>query len=84
MSWGLFLSSIKWSETRNMYSTYIREYQEFIRGMNDIFRENMDMEKLSFDNIDILKLNRQIERENRFNWKQNEKVKQTTLSDFII
>lgn len=67
-----------------MYSTYIREYQEFIRGMNDIFRENMDMEKLSFDNIDILKLNRQIERENRFNWKQNEKVKQTTLSDFII
>ena len=43
----------------------------------------MDMEKLSFDNIDILKLNRQIERENRFNWKQNEKVKQTTLSDFI-
>lgn len=41
------------------------------------------MEKLSFDNSDIPKLNRQLERENRFNWKQNEKVKQTTLSDFI-
>ena len=65
-----------------MYSTYFRKYQEFI-GKNDIFRENMDMEKLSFDNIDIPKLNRRLERENRFNWKLKNKESQTTLSDYV-
>jgi hypothetical protein len=65
-----------------MYITYFRKYQEFI-GKNDIFRENMDMEKLSFDNIDIPKLNRQLERENRFNWKLKNKESQTTLSDYV-
>ena len=52
-------------------------------GTVDIFRENMDMEKLSFDNIDIPKLNRQLELENRFNWKLKNKESQTTLSDFV-
>lgn len=41
------------------------------------------MEKLSFENVDIEKINHQLQMENRFNWKQKEKVKQTTLSDFI-
>ena len=51
-------------------------------GTVDIFRENMDMEKLSFDNIDIPKLNRQLELEKRSNWEQKKKESQTTLSDF--
>ena len=65
-----------------MYSTYFRKYQEFI-CKNDIFRENMDMEKLSFDNIDIPKLNRRLEREKGFNWKLKNKESQTTLSDYV-
>ena len=52
-------------------------------GTVDIFRENMDMEKLSFDNVNLDKINHLLELENRFNWKPKEKVKQTTLSDFI-
>ena len=52
-------------------------------GTVDIFRQNMDMEKLSFDNVDVTKINRHLELENRFNWKVNEKAKQTSLSDFL-
>jgi hypothetical protein len=43
----------------------------------------MDMEKLSFENVDIEKINRQLELENRFNWKSKEKENQTTLTDFV-
>jgi len=51
----------------------------------DIFRENMDMEKLSFENVDIAKINRQLELENRFNIspKQSNTGKQTTISDYL-
>ena len=52
-------------------------------GTVDIFRQNMDMEKLSFDNVDVTKINRHLELENRFNWKVKEKAKQTSLSDFL-
>jgi uncharacterized protein YecE (DUF72 family) len=52
-------------------------------GTVDIFRQNMDMEKLSFDNVDVTKINRHLELENRFNWKPKEKAKQTSLSDFL-
>jgi len=53
-------------------------------GTVDIFRQNMDMEKLSFDNVNIKKINHQLELENRFiSWKPKEKAKQTTLSDFL-
>ena len=54
-------------------------------GTVDIFRQNMDMEKLSFENVDIAKINRNLELETRFdftNRKQN-KGKQTSLSDFV-
>jgi hypothetical protein len=50
-------------------------------GTADIFRENMDMQKLSFDNVDIAKINRQLELESRINVsdrKQSNKGKQTT------
>jgi hypothetical protein len=55
-------------------------------GTVDIFRENMDMQKLSFDNVDIAKINRQLELESRFNVSdrnQSNKGKQTTLSSFV-
>ena len=54
-------------------------------GTVDIFRENLDMEKLSFDNVNIEKINHQLELENKFNLsrKSGKKSKQTTLPDFI-
>jgi uncharacterized protein YecE (DUF72 family) len=52
-------------------------------GTVDIFRENMDMKKISFENIDIQKINRQLQLENRLSWQTKEKEKQTTLSDFV-
>ncbi len=55
-------------------------------GTVDIFRQNMDMEKLSFENVDIVKVNRDLELETRFNFndgKQSKKGKQTTISDFV-
>ncbi len=52
-------------------------------GTVDIFRENMDMKKLSFENVNLEKINHQLELENRFNWKTREKEKQTTLTEFV-
>jgi len=52
-------------------------------GTVDIFRENMDMEKLSFDNVNLDKINHLLELENRFNWKPKKKENQTTLTDFV-
>lgn len=37
-------------------------------GTVDIFRENMDMEKLSFENVNVEKINHELELENRFTW----------------
>jgi uncharacterized protein YecE (DUF72 family) len=45
-------------------------------GTVDVFRENMNMEKLSFDNVDIAKINHQLGLEDRFNWKPKQKGKQ--------
>ena len=56
-------------------------------GTVEIFRQNMDMEKLSFENVDMGKINRQLDFETRFNFsgqKHSNKGKQTMLSDFLI
>jgi uncharacterized protein YecE (DUF72 family) len=58
-------------------------YGGYSPGTVDIFRENMDMEKISFENIDIPKIIRQSELENRFNWKSTKKENQTSLTDFV-
>jgi uncharacterized protein YecE (DUF72 family) len=61
-------------------------YGEYGPGTVDIFRQNKDMERSSFENIDTVKINRELELETRFNFggrKQINKEKQTTLSDFI-
>jgi uncharacterized protein YecE (DUF72 family) len=55
-------------------------------GTVDIFRENMDMEKLSFENVDIAKIDRDLQQETRFNLgprHRNIKDKQTSISDFV-
>jgi len=60
-------------------------YDDYGPGTVNIFRENMDMGKLSFENVDITKINRELELETRFNFsyrKQRNNGKQT-ISDFI-
>jgi len=55
-------------------------------GTVDIFRQNMDMEKLSFENVDVAKINREIRMETTSNFnnrKQSKKGKQTSISDFV-
>ena len=55
-------------------------------GTVDLVRHSMDMEKISYENVDIQKLNHQMELENRFNYttsKLTRKGKQTSISDFI-
>jgi hypothetical protein len=55
-------------------------------GTVDIFRQNMDMEKLSFENVDITKINRDLELETKFNFSDlnlRNKDKQTSISDFV-
>ena len=60
-------------------------YGGFGPGTVDIFRQNMDMDKLSFEDVDIAKINRDMESETRITFddtKQNKKGKQTSISDF--
>jgi uncharacterized protein YecE (DUF72 family) len=52
-------------------------------GTVDIFRENMDMEKLSFDNVNVDKINHLLELESKFNWKGKDKENQTSLTDYV-
>ena len=55
-------------------------------GTVDIFRQNMDMEKILFENVDIPKINQDLELETKFNFgatKQSKKGKQTSISDFV-
>ena len=55
-------------------------------GTVDIFRQNMDMEKLSFENVDVAKIDRDIQMETTSNFnnrKQSKKGKQTSISDFV-
>ena len=55
-------------------------------GTVDIFRQNMDLETLSFDNVDIGKISREIQLETRINLserKPRSKGRQTTMSDFV-
>jgi hypothetical protein len=48
------------------------------------FREMMDLEPTSIENVDLNEINNQLESENRFNLdlKSSKKGKQTTMSDY--
>ena len=55
-------------------------------GTFDIFRQEMDLSKLSFENTDIAKINRELNSESRINLgdrNQVKKSKQTSISDFV-
>jgi hypothetical protein len=52
-------------------------------GTMDIFRENMDMEKLSFDDVNVDKINHLLELESRFNWNGKDKENQISLTDYV-
>lgn len=53
-------------------------------GTVNMFRESMEMEHLSFENVDISKINRDLELETRFHSSRlkHSKDKQMTMSDF--
>ncbi len=55
-------------------------------GTVDIFRQSIEMEKLSFENVNIKEINRQLALETKYTssrQKQSDKGKQTSLSDFV-
>jgi len=55
-------------------------------GTVDIFLQYMDMSKLSFENVDFAKINRELALESRINLRertQDNKGKQTSISDFV-
>ena len=55
-------------------------------GTVDIFRQNMDMGNLTIENIDIAKINRDLQMETTSNFsdrKQSKKGTQTSISDFV-
>ena len=55
-------------------------------GTVDIFRQNMDLESLSFENVDTDKINRELQQEARINLierKPGRKGRQTTMSDYV-
>lgn len=84
-NWATKLNQIRQNEkdVRTAIVAANNHYGGYGPGTVDIFRENMDMEKLSFDNINVEKINHQLELESRFNWKPKENAKQTSLSDYI-
>lgn len=58
-------------------------YGGYELGTVDIFRENMDMEKLSFDDVNVDKINHLLELESRFNWNGKDKENQISLTDYV-
>jgi uncharacterized protein YecE (DUF72 family) len=53
-------------------------------GTVNTFRQNMDMQSISFENVDIQKIQRQLQSEIKFNSEMGvKKGEQTTLSDFV-
>lgn len=59
------------------------DYGGYGPGTVSMFGEMMDIEPLSYENVDMDRINHQLELENRFNWKSSQKDKQKTLTDFL-
>jgi uncharacterized protein YecE (DUF72 family) len=84
-NWAAKMKEIKQNE-KDVKAAIVaanNHYGGYGPGTVDIFRQNMDMEKLSFDNVDINKINYQLKPENSLNWKSREKENQTTLTDYV-
>ena len=61
-------------------------YSGYGPGTVDIFRQNMGMEKLSFENVDVGKITRELQLETRINLSErrpSRKGRQTIMSDFV-
>jgi hypothetical protein len=60
-------------------------YGGFGPGTVNMFRERMEMEPMTFENVDLHEINQQIALESRFNMdlKSNKRGKQTSISDFV-
>jgi len=60
-------------------------YGGFGPGTVNMFRERMEMEPMTFENVDLHEINHQIALEGRFNLdlKSNKRGKQTSISDFV-
>ena len=85
--WAAKMKEIKQNE-KNVKAGIVaanNHYGGYGPGTLDIFRQNMDMEKLSFENVDMAKINRQLDLEPRFNFscQKHNKGNQTMLSDFF-
>ena len=60
-------------------------YGSYGPGTVDIFRQYLDMEKISFEDVDVAKINRDLKSESRLDFVGNQvkKSKQTSISDFV-
>ena len=53
-------------------------------GTVNMFRESMEMEPLSFDNVDLNEINNKFESEKRLNFDfKSSRTKQTRMSDYL-
>ena len=85
--WAEKLKEVKQNEkdTRIGIVAANNHYGGFGPGTVDTFREMMGMELLSFENVDLQKINQQLDLEGKFDldMKSHGKEKQTSMSDFI-
>jgi len=49
----------------------------------NMFREMMEMKPLSFENVDLQKVNQHAESQSNTDWRTNKRAKQTSISDFV-
>ena len=87
-NWALKMKEIKQNEKEVNIGIVAanNHYGGYGPGTVDIFRQSMDMEKLSFQNVDVAKINQDMKSESRFTFndtKQAKKGKQTSISDFV-
>ncbi len=87
-NWALKMKEIKQNEKEVNIGIVAanNHYVGYGPGTVNIFRQSMDMEKLSFQNVDVAKINQDMKSESRFTFndtKQAKKGKQTSISDFV-
>jgi uncharacterized protein YecE (DUF72 family) len=58
-------------------------YGGFGPGTVNMFREMIEMEPLSFEKVDLQKVNQQMESQFNTDWRTNKRAKQTSISDFV-
>ena len=87
-NWALKMKEIKQNEKEVNIGIVAanNHYGGYGPGTVNIFRQSMDMEKLSFQNVDVAKISQDMKSESSFTFndtKQAKKGKQTSISDFV-